>query len=154
MKEEILQSSAIMAKKLEKKRELLSNLDQFNAEKIRSNEPKKVIKFNAEEVLFIDKIGEKFVFLERGVQNEEKKQGAGYKHILTHAKEFKQNNISIAKLPYVLFSSLSKNNIIAYQGKGKGRPIFEAENEKIGIAITVGSNGYIVGANPTSKRNK
>ncbi|WP_171304781.1 hypothetical protein [Acinetobacter soli] len=41
--------------------------------------------------------------------------------------------------------------IIGYQGKGTGRPIYETviNGEKRAIAISIGNNGFIVGANPT-----
>lgn len=44
------------------------------------------------------------------------------------------------------------NKIIGYQGKGTGRPIYQVtHNGKIyNTAITVGDNGFIVGANPSS----
>lgn len=44
----------------------------------------------------------------------------------------------------------SKGHIVGYQGKGTGRPIYEVDynGTKRRVAVTVGSNGYIVGANP------
>ncbi|MDV9113944.1 hypothetical protein ACA614_03375 [Lactiplantibacillus plantarum] len=49
---------------------------------------------------------------------------------------------------------LEKGKIIGYQGKGKGkgRPIYEViyNGKKYRAAITVGKNGFIVGANPVS----
>lgn len=42
--------------------------------------------------------------------------------------------------------------IVGYQGRGQGRPIYEFtyEGTTRRIAITIGSNGYVVGANPKS----
>ena len=39
---------------------------------------------------------------------------------------------------------------MGYQGRGTGRPIYEFvyNGEVRQVAITVGSNGFIVGANP------
>lgn len=55
-------------------------------------------------------------------------------------------------IPDFILQALSEGKVIGYQGKGTGRPIYEitykGKNQK--VAITVGSNGYIVGANPTS----
>jgi filamentous hemagglutinin len=47
--------------------------------------------------------------------------------------------------------AVQKGNIVGYQGSGTGRPIYQINiNGKAqNIAITIGSNGYIVGANPS-----
>ncbi|WP_206743543.1 hypothetical protein, partial [Lactiplantibacillus plantarum] len=47
-----------------------------------------------------------------------------------------------------LMTVLEKGKIIGYQGKGKGRPIYEViyNGKKYRAAITVGKNGFIVGA--------
>ena len=58
---------------------------------------------------------------------------AGLNHIITeHADDF-----------------LNKK-IVGYQGRGTGRPIYEFtyNGEIHKVAITVGNNGFIVGANP------
>lgn len=43
--------------------------------------------------------------------------------------------------------------IVGYQRLGMGRPIYEIvlNGQKQRIAVTVGSNGYIVGANPRGR---
>lgn len=48
--------------------------------------------------------------------------------------------------------ALKENKIVGYQGKGTGRPIYELiyKGTKQHVAITTGSNGFIVGANSTS----
>lgn len=46
--------------------------------------------------------------------------------------------------------SLENGKIVGYQGRGTGRPIYEFtyNGEIHKVAITVGNNGFIVGANP------
>ena len=46
-------------------------------------------------------------------------------------------------------TTVTRGTIVGYQGRGTGRPIFEIvyKGRKYKIAVTVGSNGYIVGAN-------
>lgn len=111
------------------------------------------VKFTEKAIIFIDKdVKGKVCFLERGNSK------AGYKHILTHAEEFKKAGISIYNLPHVLFSAIKSAAPVAIQNqqhaKG-GRPIYEV-TDKIGkshlLAISVGANGFVVGANPQNKR--
>ncbi|MDY3521489.1 hypothetical protein JSO54_02760 [Riemerella anatipestifer] len=47
---------------------------------------------------------------------------------------------------------MKENKIVGYQGSGTGRPIYELiyKGTKQKVAITIGSNGFVVGANPTS----
>ncbi len=49
-------------------------------------------------------------------------------------------------------TAVTEGKIVGYQGRGTGRPIYEIEyNGKLQrVAVTVGDNGYIVGANPVS----
>ena len=48
--------------------------------------------------------------------------------------------------------TLENGKIVGYQGKGTGRPIYEVVYNGVTqrVAITTGSNGFIVGANPVS----
>lgn len=45
--------------------------------------------------------------------------------------------------------AVTHGKIVGYQGSGTGRPIYESmiNGKKYKIAITVGNNGYVVGAN-------
>lgn len=49
-------------------------------------------------------------------------------------------------------TAIKHGKIVGYQGRGEGRPIYEFTYEGTTrlIAISVGSNGYIVCANPRS----
>lgn len=48
--------------------------------------------------------------------------------------------------------AVKSGTIVGYQGRGKGRPIYEFiyKGKTRRVAISIGSNGYIVGANPKS----
>lgn len=112
-------------------------------------------KFDADAVIAIDQNqnGEIF-FLERGNDR------AGYKHVLSHATDFKNKGVKVAKLPAFLMHTMKTNQQVGMQGekaKRGGRPIyrgtlFAQRNVEIDVAISAGSNGFIVGANPTTLR--
>jgi filamentous hemagglutinin len=145
--QELTSTAKLLADKQQKKRDLMAKLDQHN-----QANPSKPIKYNANDILEIqeDENG-KIIFLERGSQDPDSENGAGYKHILRHADEFKQCNISIAKLPQLLFSAIKQQKVVGRQGKKPGRPIYELNNKL--FAITIGSNGFIVGVNPRSHKS-
>ena len=107
----------------------------------------KGIKHTPQDIVDIRKVPiERIVFLEKG------NQSAGLGHILNHADDFSRKGISNRDLPKFIMDNLEKGKIVGYQGKGKGRPIYELiyNGEKYHTAITTGSNGYVVGANPVS----
>lgn len=107
------------------------------------------IKFTKEDIVFIakDKTG-KTVFLEKG------NTSAGLQHILDrHEKDFINKGLKREDIPKVIMKALtSGTNTGRVQGRSPGRPIYEVEynGTVYDIAITVGSNGFIVGANPAS----
>lgn len=71
-------------------------------------------------------------------------------HIIeNHGEEFAQKGIGEAEIPEVISQAIREGRIVGYQGKGTGRPIYEFEyqGKTLKLAITIGSNGYIVGAN-------
>ncbi len=91
----------------------------------------------------------KLVFLEEG------RPAAGLQHILgEHAADFARRGVPEDEVPDLIMSTLERGQVIGYQGKGTGRPIYQAiiNGEPQPIAITTGSNGYVVGANPTRIR--
>lgn len=82
------------------------------------------------------------IFLEKG--NAE----SGFQHIIErHGKEFATIGIPSEALPDAIFSAITNNEIEGYQGKGQGRPLYRY-NKTYCFALTIGSNGYIVSANP------
>jgi filamentous hemagglutinin len=97
-----------------------------------------------ENVVDIRSINGRTVWLETGNSN------AGLRHIVgEHGPEFAQRGIPEAEIPDVLFAALQRNNVVGYQGRGTGRPIYEFEygGQTHRLGVTVGDNGFIVGAN-------
>lgn len=105
------------------------------------------VKYNPDEVLAVTKTSSgKLVWLEKGSPK------AGLEHVMSHAIDFASKGIKSYEIPDLLMKALSKGEVVGYQGRGTGRPIYEVvfNGQKQRIAITVGNNGFIVGANPTS----
>ncbi|MEO1763519.1 MAG: hypothetical protein AAFR83_16470 [Cyanobacteria bacterium J06629_18] len=87
----------------------------------------------------------KVIFLEKGNSQ------AGLKHIIeAHADDFAKRGISEKEIPDLVMKASTNGKIVGFQGKGRGRPIYEVafNGEKHYVAVTVGKNGFIVGANP------
>jgi hypothetical protein len=88
------------------------------------------------------------VFLESGNAR------AGLQHIVgEHGTDFARIGVSEAEIPSVVMRAVTEGKIIGYQGRDQGRGIYEIllhqQNQR--IAVTVGNNGYIVGANPAGR---
>jgi len=107
------------------------------------------VKFTPEDVIFTHKMPNgKIAFLEKGSSS-----GRGFAHILKeHEMHFMSKGITKDEIPTLIKKALEKNKVVDYQGKGKGRPIYELiyKEKKQRVAITIGSNGFVVGANPKS----
>ncbi|MEW2302217.1 RICIN domain-containing protein [Streptomyces sp. NPDC006655] len=76
---------------------------------------------------------------------------AGLIHIIfRHAGEFIERGVASEDIPKLLDKALSEGKIVGYQGADMGRPIYETvyNGTTQRVAITVGGNGFIVGANP------
>jgi len=104
------------------------------------------VKYNPEDIVAIAKTADgKLVWLENGTDT------AGLNHIITeHADDFLNIGITQEQIPDYIMNALENGKIIGYQGRGTGRPIYEFtyNGEICKVAITVGNNGFIVGANP------
>ena len=90
----------------------------------------------------------RIVWLEKGHLGD---RASGLAHIIEeHGSQFNGKGISNAEIPQYLMTAVKYGTIVGYQGRGKGRPIYEFkyEGKTHRVAITIGSNGYIVGANP------
>ena len=90
----------------------------------------------------------KVVFLEKGNAK------AGLEHILQrHGDDFARIGVSREQVPSVVMDAVTKGKIVGHQGKDMGRPIYEVmvNGQKSRIAVTTGSNGFIVGANPAGR---
>ncbi|MGO6810162.1 hemagglutinin repeat-containing protein [Rhizobium ruizarguesonis] len=102
------------------------------------------VKVAPQSVLEIQRVNGKTIWLETGSST------AGLRHIVgEHGAEFAQRGFSELEIPNVLFAALQQNNVVGYQGRGAGRPIYEFDyrGQIYRLAITVGNNGFIVGAN-------
>ena len=107
-------------------------------------------KFSMDDVVAITKDPSgKIVWLEKGKLGDRASRLA---HILDkHSDDFKNQGISKEEIPQYIMMAIKYGKILGKQGR-HGRPNYEFKYEgKIRrIAITVGDNGYIVGANPVS----
>lgn len=58
--------------------------------------------------------------------------------------------VSEAQIPRVVMKAVSEGKLVGYQGSGTGRPIYELtiNGQQQRIAVAVGENGFVVGANP------
>ncbi|WP_274561708.1 Hint domain-containing protein [Streptomyces spiramyceticus] len=106
------------------------------------------VKFDPEKVIRAERNADgKIVFLEEGNSR------AGLKHIIEeHADDFERSGIAREDIPDLVMEAATKGKKVGTQGKGDGRPIYEVEfkGKKRRVAVTVGNNGFVVGANPKS----
>ncbi|RHX77449.1 hypothetical protein DLM77_21180 [Leptospira yasudae] len=89
----------------------------------------------------------RIVFLERG------NQSSGLAHIIgDHGTDFLNKGILQSELPDFIMKAATEGKVVGYVGAGTGRPVYEIiyKGQKQTVGITIGSNGYIVGANPAS----
>ena len=93
----------------------------------------------------------KIVWLETGTHS------AGLQHIINeHGHEFNGKGISNTDIPDYVLEAVYQGKIVGKQGKKNPRTIYEFtyNGEKQRIAVQVSENGYIVGANPKSLKEK
>lgn len=106
-------------------------------------------KFTPENVVATGKKADgQVVFLETGNSR------AGLQHIVeSHGDDFARAGISEGQIPGAVTKAVSEGNVVGYQGAGTGRPIYQTvvNGQPINIAVTTGSNGFIVGANPAGR---
>ena len=92
----------------------------------------------------------KIVWLEEG------NSSSGLQHIIDrHGHEFNGKGISNSEIPDYVLEAVYQGNIVGTQGKrNPPRMVYEFtyNGQTQRIAIQVGSNGYIVGANPKSMK--
>jgi filamentous hemagglutinin len=104
------------------------------------------IKFNQGAVIATgrDRSG-RIVFLEMGNNR------SGLQHITKeHREDFGNIGVLENQIASVIMRAVTEGAIVGYQGRGKGRPIYQIQlsGRTQNIAVTTASNGYIVGANP------
>jgi hypothetical protein len=102
------------------------------------------IRHTPEDIVSISRASDgTIVFLERGTSR------AGLQHIVAeHGDDFARRGITEEEIPDAIMAAVTRGHIVGTQGES--RPIYEVfYNGRIErIAVTVGSNGFIVGANP------
>lgn len=102
----------------------------------------KGVKYSAKDIVSIGKnTAGDVVFLEKGNAK------AGLEHILRHTEDFVKAGIKEEDISKVVFDAATKGEKVGLQGT---RPIYEVmyNGAKQRIAVSVGNNGFIVGANP------
>ena len=90
----------------------------------------------------------KIVFLETGDSM------ACLQHVIQrHVDDFANIGVQENKILKILMQAITEGKVVGYQGQGSGRAIYEIviHGQKQQLAITVGSNGFIVGANPAGR---
>ena len=124
-------------------KERIEAKEKYDRQKL---EEEKMKKYNPEDIVAITKTADgKLVWLENGTDT------VGLNHIITeHADDFLNKGITQEQIPDYIMNALENGKIVGYQGRGTGRPIYEFtyNGEIHKVAITVGNNGFIVGANP------
>ncbi|NEP58411.1 MAG: hypothetical protein F6K31_15565 [Symploca sp. SIO2G7] len=110
------------------------------------------IKHTPEKIIRIAKNADgKILFLEEGKAG---KGGSGLAHILdNHQEDFARRGITEDQIPDAVIAALVQGRFIRNQGTiFPPREIYEIPFNGITqyIAVSVGNNGYIVGANPAS----
>jgi uncharacterized protein YukE len=106
---------------------------------------RKGIKHNPDDIVEIGKNENgDIIFLENGNSK------AGLEHVKSHAGQFADLGIPEDKIGKFVFTAATTGKVVGYQGRGTGRPIYEFffEGKAYKVAVTVGNNGFIVGANP------
>jgi uncharacterized protein YukE len=105
------------------------------------------VKVTPNDVVHIGRDGNgRILFLEQGDTR------AGLQHVLNrHAKEFADQGIAQEDISSYVFRAATEGTPVGSQGDGRTIFEFTWNGETRRIAITVGDNGYIVGANPRGK---
>lgn len=101
-------------------------------------------KFTRENIMRIEQLPSgKIVWLETGNNR------AGFQHILAHVKQFQTQGITQDELADYIMDALTNGEIVGMQGT---REIYESTYKGVTrrVAVTIGDNGFIVGANPQS----
>ncbi len=108
----------------------------------------KRIKHNPSSIIRIAKTrSNSIVFLEQGNSK------AGFIHIVeNHSIDFLNRGISSQQLPDFIMTAVIHGNFIGIQGKSRKIYEFVFNNSTHYLSVEIGSNGYIVSANPTPTR--
>jgi len=140
----LLQNSEMAIEKSDEWSKIEVDTEKLIGELIENGE-----KCNPDDVIGITKTSDgKIIWLETGTER------AGLTHILTvHGDQFAQRGIDNNSISNYIMDAVSQGKIVGYQGKKDSpRPIYEFvyNGEIQRVAVQIGSNGFIVGANPRS----
>lgn len=108
------------------------------------------------DVLAIERMPDKIVWLEEGLDDAQalakygkEDFGRGFRHILEdHEADFLRQGISQNEVKDVIMQALRENNVVGNQGKTRLVYLTKYKGRDYVIAIDIGSNGFVVGANP------
>lgn len=126
------------------KKEFGTDIDENLVDQLK----KSGISFDENKLLSIEKdLNNKIVFLELGSQK------AGFIHVLEHIDDFHNKGVDAKDIPKLLMDSLSKGKIVGIKRSSSIYQI-EFQGKTQTTLITVGSNGFIVGANPITLKGK
>jgi hypothetical protein len=92
----------------------------------------------------------RIVWIEEGGVNPNTGRSSGLHHVMEkHGDQFAQHGVAAADVPELVQRAATEGRYTGYlQGAKPGRPIFEVEfnGQTHHVAVSVGNNGYIVGA--------
>lgn len=117
--------------------ELLAELTQRN------------IKHTPKDIIAIVKLRDgRIIFLETG------NSLSGWQHILEkHEEDFIRRGIAVNNIIDLLMQTLETGRLLGIQGVSRSVYQVEYEGEIQYVSIDIGSNGYIVSANPTPRKS-
>ena len=108
------------------------------------------VKHTAKNIITVGRVLGKPVFLETG------KDSAGLAHIIKgKATDFARKGVEVGEIPAVVMKAVTQGRLVGFQGtRGADRPILEImhNGRPLRIAVQIGDNGFILGANPSSMR--
>jgi hypothetical protein len=102
------------------------------------------VKFTPGNVVAAQENGDgQVIFMEAGNSR------AGLAHIIDqHDAQFEQMDIPEGQIPDFVVRGAATGRVVGTQGVDRPIYEFEYEGEQYKVAVTVGSNGFMVGANP------
>ena len=110
------------------------------------------IKFSSENLIATGRNSNgQVVFLESGSAK------GGLQHIFEgHLSDFANIGVAGRNIPSLVMRAATEGELVGYQGRGTGRGIYEItlNGQPQRIAVSVATNGFIVGANPAGKGGK
>lgn len=124
--------------------ELVSELDALEKEN------PGLYKHTSNEIISITKDPHgRIIWLEKGNSH------SGFQHIVNnHLTDFERIGIGKDEIPNYVMTAVANGMVVGTQGLS--RPIYEFiyNGVKCYVAVQIGSNGYIVGANPSKKKGE